>query len=158
MRPDTPLVAAQAVSIAGLAWPGRARWDVPRALTGVAIIATVAGGALALAGSTRHGRTLTPRVAPPPGAGLHTAGAYAVSRNPIYAGLALAAGGVAVLRRRPEPLASWAALVVVLDRKARDEERHLAARFGEEYERYRERTPRLLGLPRHADGGPPLVR
>lgn len=151
MREDTPLIAAQGAALAVLAWPGPGRWSLPAPVTASALVAAAAGGALALAGFAPHGTTITPRVEPPSGAALHTGGAYRVSRHPIYSGLLLAAAGLAVLRRRPEPLVAWAALVAVLDAKTRREERHLLARFGAEYERYRRRTPRLLGLPaRHA--------
>jgi len=102
---------------------------------------TVAAGAV-------HGARLTPRVEPPEDAELYTEGLYALSRNPIYAGLLTAAAGWAVLRRRPEPLLAWAALVAVLTRKARQEEARLVERFGQPYEAYRLRTPRFVGLPR----------
>ncbi|WP_225753601.1 isoprenylcysteine carboxylmethyltransferase family protein [Actinotalea sp. Marseille-Q4924] len=147
MRDDTPLITAQAVALAALAWPGRARWALPAPVTTTAVLAGAAGGALAVAGLAPHGTSITPRVEPPSGSGLHTGGAYGVSRHPIYAGLLVAGGAVAVLRRRPEPLVAWAALVAVLDTKTRREERHLLERFGSVYARYRERTPRLLGLP-----------
>lgn len=151
MREDTPLIAAQAAALAALAWPGRVRWSLPDPVAVAALTATAAGGALALAGLAPHGTSITPRVEPPSGTGLHTGGAYRVSRHPIYTGLLVGGAGVAVLRRRPGPLAAWVALLGVLHAKTRREERHLVERFGADYERYRERTPRLLGLPgRHA--------
>jgi protein-S-isoprenylcysteine O-methyltransferase Ste14 len=148
VREDTPLIAAQGAALAALAWPAPARWSLPAPVTALAVTVTAAGGALALAGLAPHGTRITPRVEPPSDAELHTSGAYRVSRHPIYAGLLLGGAGVAVLRRRPEPLVAWAALVAVLDAKTRREERHLAERFGATYERYRRRTPRLVGLPR----------
>lgn len=147
MREDTPLIAAQGTTLVAIAWPARARWSLPAPVTASALVATAAGGALALAGLAPHGTAITPRVEPPSGAGLHTGGAYRVSRHPIYTGLLVGAAGLAVLRRRPEPLVAWAALVAVLDAKTRREERYLLERFGAEYERYRRRTPRLVGLP-----------
>ncbi|MDT0165833.1 isoprenylcysteine carboxylmethyltransferase family protein [Actinotalea sp. AC32] len=162
MRPDTPLVAAQALTIAGTAWPGRARWALPRAVVVAAVSTGLAGAGLSVAGALPHGSRLTPRVVPPDDAELLTGGVYAVSRHPVYAGLVLATGAFAVLRGRPEPLVSWLGLVAVLDRKTRHEEVHLAERFGAAYERYRRRTPRLLGVPgrpaTHDDGRPPRVR
>lgn len=147
MREDTPLIAAQGAALAALAWPGRARWSLPEPASRLARVAVVKGAVLALAGLAPHGASITPRVEPPSGAGLHTGGAYAVTRHPIYTGLLVAGAGVAVLRRRPEPLLAWGALVAVLDAKTRREERHLRERFGEEYARYQARTPRLVGLP-----------
>jgi protein-S-isoprenylcysteine O-methyltransferase Ste14 len=147
VREDTPLITAQAAALTALAWPGRARWSLPAPVTVAALAAIAAGGALALWGLAPHGTSITPRVQPPSGTGLHTGGAYRVSRHPIYTGLLVAGAGVAVLRRRPEPLVAWLKLLVVLDAKTRREERHLVERFGADYERYREHTPRLLGPP-----------
>ncbi len=147
-RAGDRLVAAQAAALAALAWPGRPRWALPRALRALAAAVGVAGGALAAWAASAHGPRLTPRVEPPDDAVLLTTGPYAVSRHPVYAALALGTAGVAVLRRRPEPLLAWAALVVVLDRKTRHEEQRLVARFGDAYARYRDATPRLLGRPR----------
>lgn len=147
MREDTPLIAAQGVALGALAWPGRSQWSLPAPVTTLAVLAAATGGALALVGLMPHGSRITPRVEPPSDTGLHTGGAYGVSRHPIYTGLLVGGAGLAVLRRRPEPLVAWAALVAVLDAKTKHEERHLAARFGADYDRYRERTPRLVGLP-----------
>ncbi|MFZ5869985.1 MAG: methyltransferase family protein [Actinomycetota bacterium] len=141
------VVAAQLGSLAGIAWPGRARWRLPAAAATAAGALTVAGAALSLAAAAAHGRRLTPRVTPPREAELLTGGPYRVSRHPIYAGLLLASGGVAVLRRRPEPLLAWTALAAVLHVKAGMEETALRARFGRDYESYATRTPRLLGRP-----------
>ncbi|KGM14724.1 hypothetical protein N867_16715, partial [Actinotalea fermentans ATCC 43279 = JCM 9966 = DSM 3133] len=110
--------------------------------------AMVAGATFAVAAGSAHGTRLTPRVEPPDDAPLLTTGPYAVSRNPIYGGLLLGTSGWAVLRRRPEPLLAWGALLAVLTRKAVREERRLAARYGPTFEAYRARTPRFLGLPR----------
>lgn len=146
--PEDDVVVVQALAIAALGWPGRARWQLPLPVTFLAGGATVAGAALGLLSAVPHAGRLTPRVEPPEDIGLLADGVYALSRNPMYAGLLLAGAGWAVLRRRPEPVAAWAVLAAVLQVKARREERRLHARFGREYERYRERTPRFLGLPR----------
>ena len=142
------IVVAQVLALAGHLWPGRARWGLPRAVVVGATGTTAVGGLASIAAALPHGRALTPRVTPPTGAQLITDGPYRWSRNPIYAGLLVATAGFAVLRRRPEPALAWAALLTVLSVKARHEERALGARFGEEYERYRERTPRFVGLAR----------
>ena len=142
------LVLAQALAGAGLLWPGRARWRLPRALTVACLVAGAAGTALAEEGVRFLGRDLTPFVAPRDGARLQTAGPYEISRNPVYAGLLVAGAAVAVLRRRPEPLAAFAVLATVLHVKSGVEEGRLRERFGDEYAVYAARTPRLLGLPR----------
>lgn len=146
--PDDGVVVAQAAAIAALAWPGRARWRLPAAVAVVGGAALLGGGAVMVAAGSTHGSRLTPRVEPPEDAELYTAGLYALSRNPIYAGLLTAGAGWAVLRRRPEPLVAWVGLLAALTRKAHHEEAHLVERFGPAYEDYRRRTPRFVGPPR----------
>lgn len=72
-------------------------------------------------------------------------GPYRHSRNPMYLGMALVYAGLAL------GFGSWWAfpllplvLLVVSRYVVAREERHLAARFGDEYERYRERVRRWL--------------
>jgi protein-S-isoprenylcysteine O-methyltransferase Ste14 len=151
-RREDALVAAQLAALAGLGWPGRPVWALPRALGAVAAGIAAGGGALAVAGAAALGADLTPRPQPRAGATLRTTGAYRLSRHPVYAGLLAAAWGVAALRRRPEPLAAAGVLTGVLHVKAGLEERHLRARFGPAYDRYAAGTPRLLGRPRGYSG------
>lgn len=143
--PAAALVVAQTLTAAGLAWPGRARWSLPRSVSLLALAVGAAGTALAGEGLRQLGRDLTPFVDPRPGASLRTTGAYRISRNPIYAGLLAAGAAAAVLRRRPEPLVAFAALAAVLHVKSGVEEGRLRERFGAVYEEYAARTPRLLG-------------
>lgn len=145
--PDDGVVVAQAASLAALAWPGRPLWRLGTTAAAAAGAAMAAGAGLAVAAGAAHGPLLTPRVEPPEDAALLTAGPYVVSRNPIYGGLLVGTAGWALLRRRPEPLLAWAALLAVLTTKAEQEEARLAARYGPSYEDYRTRTPRFLGLP-----------
>jgi protein-S-isoprenylcysteine O-methyltransferase Ste14 len=142
------LVVAQGLAMAGLLWPGRGRWHLPRVVRTAALGVTAGGTAFGLAGLAQLGRHATPRVEPREGAPLRTGGLYAVSRNPVYAGLLVGAGGFALLRRRREPLLAVAGLAAVLHLKVLLEERRLRARFGPEYSAYARRTPRLIGLPR----------
>ncbi|MCL3862790.1 isoprenylcysteine carboxylmethyltransferase family protein [Actinotalea sp. K2] len=144
MQAADRIIAAQAVSLAALAWPGRPRWDLPRSLALLAAAATAGGATFSVHGARPHGRLLTPRVDPPSEATLLSRGPYAISRHPVYTGLLVAAAGVATLRRRPEPAIAWVALAVVLTIKTGREEQRLVARFGEDYVRYRERTRRFL--------------
>lgn len=145
------LVAAQAAALTGIVWPGRPRWALPPAVTAAAGVLVAGGAGLAVAGVRPLGASVTPRVAPPPGAPLVTTGAYAVTRNPIYTGLLTGSLGVAVLRRRRAPLVSVALLGLVLAGKVRLEERALEDRFGARYRSYAARTPRLLPR-RHQPG------
>lgn len=148
MERDDLLVAAQFTLFGVLALPGRARWRVPKAARAFALAALAGGGALAVAGVHSHGRTITPRVAPPSNADLLTTGPYRWSRHPIYGGLVLAAAGLAVLRARPLQWVALTALAGVLWVKTGREEVRLLARFGGPYAEYRARTPRLIGVPR----------
>src|SRR5665648_532960 len=109
--PDDGAVVAQGASLAALAWPGRARWHLPSPVRAAGCAALVGGGVVGIAAGRTHGARLTPRVEPPEDAELFTGGLYACSRNPIYAGLLVAGGGWAVLRRRPEPMLAWAVLL-----------------------------------------------
>lgn len=146
--PDDGVVVAQALSLAALAWPGRPLWRLGAPTAVVAGVAMATGGVLAVAAGAAHGTRLTPRVEPPDDATLLTTGPYAVSRHPIYGSLLVATAGWALLRRRPEPLLAWTALLAALTTKTRHEEARLAARYGPAYEDYRARTPRFLGPPR----------
>ncbi|GAA1631690.1 methyltransferase family protein [Georgenia ruanii] len=145
------LVVAQMVALGGVAWPGGPRWALPTAARAAAGALVLAGGGLAVAGALPHGRHLSPRVAPPPAAVLVTTGAYALTRNPIYTGLAAATLGVAVLRRRAVPLVCAAVLAGVLARKTRLEEVALERRFGARYRAYAAATPRLVPRRRGGD-------
>jgi len=137
------LVAAQAALIAGLLWPGPARWDLPAPVGVAAIGAVAAGGGLMVAAGGRLGRRFRVRPGPPDGAVLRTDGPYALARHPVYAGLLAGGLGLAVLRARPEPLLAWLALSGVLHLKAGLEERLLRERFGTAYDDYAARVPRL---------------
>lgn len=133
--------------MAALLWPGRPRWSLPVPVTALAAGLIASGGVLAEEGLRSLGGEASPFVEPRHGARLRTDGPYEISRNPVYAGLVVAATGLAVLRRRPEPLVAAAALAAVLHVKAGAEERRLHERFGEEYDAYARRTPRLIGMP-----------
>lgn len=102
-------------------------------------IVLTAGG---VRGVLRHRTTIVPHH---PVAALVTTGAYRVSRNPMYAGLAILYVGGALLAGSwwpllllPLPLAAVRYLVVG------PEERYLTERFGDEYDRYRARVRRWL--------------
>jgi protein-S-isoprenylcysteine O-methyltransferase Ste14 len=148
LEPADALVLAQGVALAGLLWPGRGHWRLPRQVRRAALGVTAAGGLLGLAGLQQLGPGVTPRVEPPDGAELRTGGLYALSRNPIYGGLLAGATGFAVLRRRWEPLLAAGVLAGVLHAKVGVEERRLQLRFGQAYREYVRRAPRLVGVPR----------
>ena len=73
---------------------------------------------------------------------LVTDGAYAASRNPMYAGWSAAVLGLALWTRSASLLGAWLVALHALDREVRDEESRLLRRFGTAYRDYRERVPR----------------
>jgi protein-S-isoprenylcysteine O-methyltransferase Ste14 len=83
---------------------------------------------------------------------LVASGPFAVSRNPIYLGVAIAFVGLGGAVDSPWFVVAAfieAALIDVFG--VRREEAHLASRFGEEWAAYAARVPRWLGVP----GKPP---
>lgn len=138
------LLTAQVVCLAGLAWPGPPRWPLPAPLwlagAGLLTLGAAAGGAAGLA----QGAQLRAHPAPGERSELRTDGVYAWSRHPMYVGVLAGAAGVALLRRRPEPIAFLGLLSAVFHVKAGYEEQLLARRYGAAYTAYAGRTPRLL--------------
>ena len=94
-----------------------------------------------------------PRAGGPPGMSqgmpdrLVEDGPYRYTRNPMYGGHLLFLAGLAVTTRSPVAagLLGWH-VKWFADRVAKDE-RRLQERFGEAYEKYRERTPRWSPRP-----------
>jgi protein-S-isoprenylcysteine O-methyltransferase Ste14 len=85
-----------------------------------------------------HGREVTR---------LRQSGVYRLSRNPQALAFVVAIIGNLVLWPTWKNLLSLVLLVVLLHLMIRTEEEHLRRVFGEEYEQYRQRVPRFLGLP-----------
>lgn len=128
----------------GLTCRGR---DATRGSMVAALIPTLASVAL-WSGSLEHfrrrGTTVNPYTADR-SSELVTSGLNAVTRNPMYVGMASALVAVAVARRSFGSLLWVAGFVAVLDRRQITyEERHLSATFGDEYDAYRARVPRWL--------------
>jgi protein-S-isoprenylcysteine O-methyltransferase Ste14 len=110
------------------------------------------GGALALLGFglaraffrelARAGTTISPYAH---STVLVTSGAYRISRNPGYLGMALAYAGTALLFGALWPFATLALTLVLIDRGViRREERNLERTFGAEYRDYKRRTRRWI--------------
>ncbi|MCL6451226.1 MAG: isoprenylcysteine carboxylmethyltransferase family protein [Acetobacteraceae bacterium] len=87
------------------------------------------------------------------GGRLATGGPYAFSRHPFYAGLLAMLTGTVIALRSVVGLAMLVASVGVTVVRAVIEERELLDRFGAEYRAYRDRTPFLVGIPRHETKG-----
>lgn len=143
------LVAMQLAALAAVTWP----WDAARFAVAAWLPVTVA---FALGGWTLwHNRPGNFSVLPEPrnGARLITTGPYAHVRHPMYLALMLFAAGCALGWNTPVHWLAAAALVAVLEVKARREERLLQARF-EGYAAYAARTRRFVprvGRPARSD-------
>ena len=109
-----------------------------------AVVAAIGLG-LAVAGVAaviRHRTTIVPHH---PVASLLTGGAYRLSRNPMYTGLAIAYLGLALLFGSWWPLALWPLVIVTVRQLViRPEERYLTRRFGQTYTDYQSRVRRWL--------------
>ena len=80
-----------------------------------------------------------------PTTALATGGLYRFSRNPIYLGFALTYVGFAVAMDSPAALGLLLPCLIVIYRfVVAREERYLTARFGAEYEAYRQKVRRWL--------------
>ncbi|WP_240670331.1 methyltransferase family protein [Actinoplanes solisilvae] len=118
---------------------GRPGTIVAGAVVAALGVVLTAGGVRAV---IRHRTTIVPHH---PVAALVTTGAYRLSRNPMYAGLALLYVGGALLAGSWWPLVLLPlALAAVRYLVIGPEERYLAERFGEEYDRYRAGVRRWL--------------
>jgi protein-S-isoprenylcysteine O-methyltransferase Ste14 len=83
-------------------------------------------------------------------------GPYRFVRHPIYVGMLLVVGGLAVLRRSLSLAAMLPLFALWLRSHAAGEEEVLYERFGIEFERYRQRVPGWL--PRLPSSGPESER
>ena len=115
---------------------------VPAAAGAAVLLAGISLTALAVVSVARAGTTIVPHHAV---AVLLTTGAFRVSRNPMYAGIAIAYVGGALLAGSwwplillPLPLAAIHFLVIAR------EERYLTEKFPAPYAAYRSRTRRWL--------------
>lgn len=137
------LAAGALMWVSAAAWP-RAAFDfsgrgwVAAVLFGLG--ATVAGLGVA---AFRGARTTLSPLAPERASVLVTTGIYRWTRNPMYAGLVLAAAGWAVWLGNAPACAVVAGFAVYLRRyQISPEERILAARFGADYAAYCARVRR----------------
>jgi protein-S-isoprenylcysteine O-methyltransferase Ste14 len=116
-----------------------------RALTVAGAALVVAGATLAVAGVAgvvRHRTTIVPHRSV---SALVTSGGYRWSRNPMYAGLAVAYLGVSALIGSWWPLVLWPVVLTAVARFViRPEERYLNDRFGRQYLDYSARVRRWL--------------
>lgn len=133
------------------ALPGGPQVRLPPLIRVAGLVAVGAGGALIAVAALSLGRQFTIAVTPLPQAQLRTAGLYGLSRHPLYSGWLVASAGMTVVRGRASTAVAATVLAGVLHAKAGVEDQVLAERFGTEWQDYRARVPRLVGLRRAAD-------
>jgi protein-S-isoprenylcysteine O-methyltransferase Ste14 len=118
-------------------------WSMPVRMAGA--VAAVAGAVLMLAAVLRFRREGTTPTHWEPTTRVVSAGPYRFTRNPMYVGMALLHGGLALLGNALWPLlllvpAIWIIQTQVIVR----EERYLEAKFPGEYAAYKARVRRWL--------------
>jgi protein-S-isoprenylcysteine O-methyltransferase Ste14 len=107
---------------------------------GVAVVLLLLGSACMITAlfSFRHAKTTVNPLKPEAATALVRSGPFRLSRNPMYLGMLLILVGWAVLLAAPSSLIGPVAFVIYIQRfQIVPEERVLAAKFGEEFERYR---------------------
>lgn len=145
MRPPPPLLAFAA----GLAQQALAKGVQPPSPARALVATALAGASVGLAGASarefrRQGTTFEP-FDPSRAAVLVTTGANAVSRNPMYVGMAGLLVANAIRRGSWTALLPVAVFTVVIDRlQIAAEEPALLANFGADYAAYRASVPRWL--------------
>lgn len=146
MRPPPPILAiAAALAQRALTRGAQPPTAVRAAAAGATAAVSVTLAVAAARQFSRHGTTVEP-FDPSQASVLVTTGANAVSRNPMYVGLA------GLLVANAVRLGSWPALLpvatftLVIDRlQITAEESALLVNFGADYEAYRASVPRWLG-------------
>jgi protein-S-isoprenylcysteine O-methyltransferase Ste14 len=102
-----------------------------------------AGAVFGISGACSLGRNLTPYPKPLESSRLVRTGIFRIVRHPLYTSLILLASGWSIVWSSGSALLAAAGLAVLLDAKARLEERWLRARFPD-YAAYALRVRRLL--------------
>lgn len=147
MRVPPPLVAlGAALAQRALTGATPARTAGRAAATTAVSLASLSIAGAAASQFRRSGTTLEP-IHPDHASVLVTTGANAISRNPMYVGMAGLLVAHALWRRSWVALAPVAGFVVLIDRiQIEAEESALLDKFGSAYEDYRAASPRWLGV------------
>jgi protein-S-isoprenylcysteine O-methyltransferase Ste14 len=127
------------------------QWFVPitlplpllvRCMGGILLVAGVAFGGAGRRAFTKAGTNVNPMQ---PATVIVSSGAYRVSRNPMYVGMAVALFGLAILTRIGWLLVVLLPVLVTMHWGViRREERYLERKFGAEYLAFRSRVRRYL--------------
>ncbi len=148
--PWPPLLFAGAAAIAlllhwssPLEFPDPPQGTLLHGLGALLIVTALAIDALAFLAFRRHRTTILPHKGSD---NLITTGIYGWSRNPIYLGnLLLVTGAGLFFGIWALVIAAPIALLATQKLAVEREERHLAARFGEQWQAYRRKTGRWFG-------------
>lgn len=145
MRVPPPLVAlAAALAQRALTGPAPAPTAGRAAATTTVSLASMLMAGAAASQFRRSGTTVEP-FHPDQTSVLVTTGTNAISRNPMYVGMAGLLVANAIWRGSWAALAPVAGFVVIIDRlQIEAEESALLEKFGAEYEAYRAASPRWL--------------
>ncbi|MCP8321688.1 MAG: isoprenylcysteine carboxylmethyltransferase family protein [archaeon] len=79
---------------------------------------------------------------------LVTKGLYRVTRNPVYVGMLLMQIGIVVTCTSWLYLLLTVVLLILLNAILSAEERYCLYRYGDDYQKYMNKTPRWMGIPR----------
>lgn len=149
--PPAVLLSAAASAQILVTRDGRPPGPVGMAAGGVVALAS-AGLIAASIARFRHEETSIDPVTVDKASSLVTEGPNALTRNPMYVGMAGLLAAHALIRGSWRAALPVAGYVLAIDRwQIRAEEEALSERFGTAYDVYRENVPRWLGLP--AGGG-----
>jgi len=77
-----------------------------------------------------------------------TKGLYVVSRNPMYVGMVLTQIGLGIACSSWLYLLLTVVLLILLNVNLSAEERYCLYMYGDDYRKYRNRTPRWIGVPK----------
>jgi protein-S-isoprenylcysteine O-methyltransferase Ste14 len=128
------------VIVLGIAW--HQQYDHRFATLSGIILLTI-GVVVMIAGALSLGRNLTPFPRPSGGTCLVQSGAYRFVRHPLYTALICDSFGWSFLMKSWSATICALAITIVLDRKARVEERWLQQQFPE-YRAYQKRVQRFV--------------
>jgi protein-S-isoprenylcysteine O-methyltransferase Ste14 len=123
--------------------PAGGVWVVAGPLRTAGTVMRVVGAAAIAAGGVWLGRGISVHPSPTRAAVLRTSGPYRFVRHPIYSGVVLLATAITATSGSAASVAALAGLAVLLNVKARFEEKLLLRRFPG-YGAYASRTPRFI--------------
>lgn len=77
-----------------------------------------------------------------------TKGLYRFTRNPLYSGMILMQSGIGIASASWLYLLLTVVLLILLNANLSAEERYCLYMYGEDYQKYKNKTPRWIGIPK----------